>query len=103
MSIFGWSYPPGCSGPPDDGPEFDDVCAWCGASLPVEPKPNTWPFEGVCNAECALLQGLSDLGVANGMEPPKGITAEYRDKILKAVDDLRGAAIKAGYFGTGAT
>lgn len=24
-SIFGWSYPPGCSGPPDD-PEFCEVC-----------------------------------------------------------------------------
>lgn len=22
MSIFGWSYPPGCSGPPDE--DFDD-------------------------------------------------------------------------------
>jgi len=27
MSIFGWSYPPGCSGPPDDT-EFP--CAVCG-------------------------------------------------------------------------
>jgi hypothetical protein len=24
-SIFGWSYPPGCSGPPDD-PGFCEVC-----------------------------------------------------------------------------
>ena len=24
-SIFGWSYPPGCSGPPD-GPDFCEVC-----------------------------------------------------------------------------
>jgi hypothetical protein len=26
--IFGWSYPPGCSGPPDDGPE--PPCQVCG-------------------------------------------------------------------------
>lgn len=24
--IFGWSYPPGCSGPPDEGPLICDVC-----------------------------------------------------------------------------
>jgi len=29
MGIFGWSYPPGCSGPPDDG---DEVCQVCGKS-----------------------------------------------------------------------
>lgn len=23
---FGWSYPPGCSGPPDDGPCICEVC-----------------------------------------------------------------------------
>lgn len=42
-SIFGWSYPPGCSGPPDD--YWDDSepwmrqprCATCGAFLPTEP------------------------------------------------------------------
>ena len=31
MGLFGWSYPPGCSGPPDDSypeyPEMDEVCA----------------------------------------------------------------------------
>jgi len=25
-SIFGWSYPPGCSGPPDEEPEYCEVC-----------------------------------------------------------------------------
>ena len=97
MSIFGWSYPPGCSGPPEDeeGAVWeDDVCAWCGASLPTPPidedtaPGSSWAFEGVCDAQCAIYQALSDLGVAAGMEPPKGITAEYRDKILKAVAQL---------------
>lgn len=27
MGLFGWSYPPGCSGPPDDE---DRPCAVCG-------------------------------------------------------------------------
>jgi hypothetical protein len=26
MGIFGWSYPPGCSGTPYDEPDFCDVC-----------------------------------------------------------------------------
>ena len=30
MSIFGWSYPPGCSGPPDDPPE--KPCGTCQCS-----------------------------------------------------------------------
>jgi hypothetical protein len=66
----------------------DDVCAWCGASLPADPKPNTWAFHGCCDAKCAVYQGLSDLGVANGMVPRKGITADYRDLILQAVAEL---------------
>jgi len=27
---FGWSYPPGCSGPPDDYPE---ICSVCGKTI----------------------------------------------------------------------
>lgn len=27
MSLFGWSYPPGCSGPPD---EYEGPCELCG-------------------------------------------------------------------------
>lgn len=29
MSVFGWSYPPGCNGPPDD--DCDETCPVCGA------------------------------------------------------------------------
>jgi hypothetical protein len=88
VSIFGWSYPPGCSGTPYDDAPDDNVCAWCGASLPENPPPTMWAHDGVCDAKCALHQGLSDLGVAAGMEPPKGITAEYRDKILRALEQV---------------
>ena len=88
MSIFGWSYPPGCSGTPYDDAADDDVCAWCGSALPFDAPKGTWAYEGCCDAKCALLQGLSDLGVAAGMTPPKSITEDYRDKILQAADEL---------------
>jgi hypothetical protein len=38
MGIFGWSYPAGCSGPPDDyydGPT-QPQCVHCGAFLPTQ-------------------------------------------------------------------
>jgi hypothetical protein len=66
----------------------EDVCAWCGAPLPENPPIGSWEMEGCCDAKCALYQSLSDLGVAAGMEPRKGITAEYRDQILRAVAEL---------------
>ena len=38
MSIFGWSYPPGCSGPPEEersieGGDFPTECEVCKKSL----------------------------------------------------------------------
>lgn len=33
MSIFGWSYPPGCSGPPDEDRDDFDKCPFCGKDL----------------------------------------------------------------------
>lgn len=40
MGIFGWSYPAGCSGPPDD--YYDEPqqprCGQCQAYLPHEPQ-----------------------------------------------------------------
>jgi hypothetical protein len=66
----------------------DDVCAWCGASLPENPPEHSWQFHGVCDAKCAVYQGLSDRGIAAGMVAPKGITNDYRDLILKAVASL---------------
>jgi hypothetical protein len=38
-SIFGWSYPPGCSGPPDD----DTTCLACGLDSELEAE------KGGCN------------------------------------------------------
>lgn len=31
-SIFGWSYPPGCSGPPDDDRDPPEECPECHAA-----------------------------------------------------------------------
>lgn len=87
MSIFGWSYPPGCSGPPDEDAADDSVCAWCGATLPEDCKPSDWAFDGFCDAECALLQQLSDLGVAHGMECTPRL-AGIREIALRAVSEL---------------
>jgi hypothetical protein len=28
MTDFGWSYPPGCSGPPEHDEAFETVCEW---------------------------------------------------------------------------
>jgi len=40
MGIFGWSYPPGCSGPPDDE---ENPCEVCGE----------WPDTCICPA-CSI-------------------------------------------------
>lgn len=54
MGIFGWSYPPGCSGPPDD----DLPCEVCG----VESGNCECPECPVCGeygrTECYLDHGL---------------------------------------------
>lgn len=54
MGIFGWSYPPGCSGPP----EYDDNCQVCFYSVencicPVCPK-----CEECGNPDCYTKHGL---------------------------------------------
>jgi hypothetical protein len=46
-SIFGWSYPPGCSGPPDDEEIEQPRCSHCKAFLPWEPDmtaPKTFTY-----------------------------------------------------------
>ena len=54
MGIFGWSYPAGCSGPPDDG--YDDREPWqelfrckCGAFLPKKAeREEAWEEKHKC-------------------------------------------------------
>ena len=45
MSMFGWSYPAGCDGPPDQ-PEPPDECDVCGKKLPEENAT------GFCSKAC---------------------------------------------------
>ncbi len=65
----------------------EDVCAWCGTPIPDGAKLGTWHFEGFCDAQCALLQTLSDDGIAHGMVC-HGSREGRRQTILRAVDDL---------------
>jgi hypothetical protein len=55
-SIFGYSYPPGCSGPPDDDP---GPCLCCGG----DPAGCDCPECPVCgeagNPECYVAHGLA--------------------------------------------
>ena len=84
--------------PFDNCPDEDEsVCAWCGATMRLHPMPGTWEFDGVCDAKCAIYRALSDRGIAAGMSPPKGITADERDKILRAIGELEPAKTYRGY------
>jgi hypothetical protein len=51
--IFGWGYPPGCSGTPADDVD-DTVCVECGAPLPDE-GDDEWLDNGFCSKECLEL------------------------------------------------
>ena len=50
-SIFGWSYPPGCSGPPEESETPQRKCKHCKAF--VGGKPVSKPFEAAsqCTGE----------------------------------------------------
>lgn len=51
MSAFGWSYPPGCSGPPGD--DYDETrCYHCAAKLPEDPQEGTPAWDGFCTEAC---------------------------------------------------
>ena len=54
-SIFGWSYPPGCSGPPGD----DFYCEVCGARSDLDcvcPECNI--CGDIANPKCYEIHGL---------------------------------------------
>jgi hypothetical protein len=53
--IFGWSYPPGCSGPPED----DGPCGVCGASVDDCDCPECPTCSGVGDPKCYTEHGLS--------------------------------------------
>ncbi len=53
MSNFGWSYPAGCSGPPDD--DYAEVCPVCGAPNHDEEtgEPLCAAAPDFCSVECS--------------------------------------------------
>jgi hypothetical protein len=54
-SIFGWSYPPGCSGPPDDD---EGLCEICGRTWDHCVCPECPVCEGQGDQECYFSHGL---------------------------------------------
>ncbi len=65
-SIFGWSYPPGCSGPPDDDENF--CCDICGLEECVNPL------------ECQAKRRKSDDDLAQSYIEMDRIAAEWESK-----------------------
>lgn len=54
MGIFGWSYPPGCSGPPDD----DGPCEVCGKHIDDCICPECATCGDVGNPHCYKDHGM---------------------------------------------
>ena len=51
-SIFGWSYPPGCSGPPEE-PEYVVPRCKCGCFLGKPVRQEPWEASSQCDGtEC---------------------------------------------------
>jgi hypothetical protein len=64
MGIFGWSYPPGCSGPPDDpGP---GRCDRCGKQVVRDPRlcAEDW----VCHCTAAEIAAFNDAMAADAAD-----------------------------------
>jgi hypothetical protein len=63
-SIFGWDYPPGCNGPPDD---YEGPCAICGHSIDkcICPEcPTIINAEGEMCGEIGCIKHLSSQQLA---------------------------------------
>ena len=73
MTNFGWSYPPGCSGPPEDFACDDgELCVTCGKELPDEVEPGTPQDSGFCDERCRdrekdIIRNIKDLAQHHGV------------------------------------
>jgi hypothetical protein len=86
-NIFGWSYPPGCSGPPDE--DYDDTtCANC--RTPLGDAGGLYLDAGFCSAGCQLSYHL---GLAKWADDLHG--GGTRKEAMRALDDLLPADVKA--------
>lgn len=66
MGVFGWSYPPGCSGPPDDDypDEPQPRCEECGGFLTTTPtrvERATFPMRESSSVEPKPGPGISNI------------------------------------------
>lgn len=77
---FGWSYPPGCSGPPGDEGVGDGICEVCGGNYEKDQK------DGGCL--CCFLTGRED----------GGVLSELSDKELSKLN-FRFETVCANLFG----
>lgn len=79
-SIFGWSYPPGCSGPPEYEEDYFEMhCDCCGAFLPKDPD---------------MMAPKSFIHVEYDSKPVEGAFVEY----CRLIGDVEwGAIYEIGY------
>lgn len=54
-SIFGWSYPPGCSGPPEPPEHMVLRCCECGSFL-TSKSERTEPWESVQHCDGTVVE-----------------------------------------------
>ena len=84
MGIFGWSYPAGCSGPPDDEQLYCDICY--GSVIGVTAVKCICPECDVCgevgNPDCYASKGK----VNHGLEMSIAVK-EHREKALKLEEE----------------
>lgn len=76
-----------CSG----GQSYDEtLCVSCHARLPEDPEPDTWPYEGFCNAACLLKDA-----VARAKWPDDGVHRCTRKAAERALKELSETASRA--------
>ena len=73
-SIFGWSYPPGCSGPPEDPEPFTLRYKHCKAFIggkPVRKEP--WECSNDCSGFVFADAGCANCGLEYNHPPHKDV------------------------------
>lgn len=76
--IFGWSYPPGCSGPPDDGPE--PPCQLCG-EYEDKCKCPECPAKVICGGiptECGTVGCLEHMPIRELLESEQKLFSMHK-------------------------
>lgn len=86
--MFGWSYPPGCSGPPDDNEVIQLRCKHCKSFIGGEHTLEKWE----CAMECKGDDSDGMCGGPEGKHNPhkviwdQGVTKVFTCKRCKTVN-----------------